>query len=211
MSSERIPEADGSMINSEYKPWENTEKRREKGLNIARHFSTPGVHPFDEIEWEKRPAKITDETGKTVFEQKDAEVPENWSQLATKVVVSKYFYGDINSGQRENSVKQLVHRVCRAIADRGGVMGVIFSRGFLGGSDVDAVIKHIRHIVDVGGEAAAALGSDFDGFVVPVRGLRDITGLPALREALSRAGLPARVVDGVMGDNALRMLEAARG
>ena len=119
MSSERIPETDGSMINSEYKPWENTEKMRNKGLKISQHFSTPGVHPFDEIEWEKRQAKITDETGKTIFEQKDAEVPENWSQLATKVVVSKYFYGDINSGQRENSVKQLVHRVCRAIADRG--------------------------------------------------------------------------------------------
>ncbi|MFZ9010607.1 MAG: vitamin B12-dependent ribonucleotide reductase [Anaerohalosphaeraceae bacterium] len=119
MSSERIPETDGSMINSEYKPWENTEKMRNKGLKISQHFSTPGIHPFDEIEWEKRQAKITDETGKTIFEQKNAEVPENWSQLATKVVVSKYFYGDINSGQRENSVKQLVHRVCRAIADRG--------------------------------------------------------------------------------------------
>lgn len=99
----------------------------------------------------------------------------------------------------------------RAIADRGGVIGVIFSRGFLGGSGIDAVVRHIRHIVDVGGEAVAALGSDFDGFVVPVRGLRDVTGLPALREALSRDGLPARVVDGVMGENALQMLETARG
>ncbi len=99
----------------------------------------------------------------------------------------------------------------RAIADHGGVIGVIFSRGFLGGSGIDAVVRHIRHIVDVGGESVAALGSDFDGFVVPVRGLRDITGLPALRETLSRAGLQARVVDGVMGDNALRMIEEARG
>ncbi len=49
MSSERIPETDGSMINSEYKPWENTEKMRNKGLNISQHFATPGVHPFDEI------------------------------------------------------------------------------------------------------------------------------------------------------------------
>ncbi|RKY12470.1 MAG: hypothetical protein DRP52_04645, partial [Planctomycetota bacterium] len=119
MSSERIPEANESMINSDYKPWENTQQAKGKGLKIAQRFSTPGVHPFDEIEWEKRQAKITDETGKAIFEQKDVEVPENWSQLATKVVVSKYFYGDINSGQRENSVKQLVHRVSRAIADRG--------------------------------------------------------------------------------------------
>jgi ribonucleoside-diphosphate reductase alpha chain len=90
-----------------------------KGLKIVPGFATPGVHPFDEIDWETRQAKIADETGKAVFEQNDVEVPANWSQLATKVVVSKYFYGDVHSGQRENSVKQLVHRVCRAIADRG--------------------------------------------------------------------------------------------
>ncbi|MHC4927457.1 MAG: vitamin B12-dependent ribonucleotide reductase, partial [Planctomycetota bacterium] len=90
-----------------------------KGLKIKPHFATPGVHPFDEIEWDQRQAKIADETGKAIFEQNDVEVPANWSQLATKVVVSKYFYGDITAGQRENSVKQLVHRVARAIADRG--------------------------------------------------------------------------------------------
>jgi ribonucleoside-diphosphate reductase alpha chain len=77
------------------------------------------VHPFEQIEWEARTAKITDENGKAIFEQKDVEVPSCWSPLATKVVVSKYFYGDVATGQRENSVKQLVHRVCRAIADRG--------------------------------------------------------------------------------------------
>ena len=119
MSEERIPKADENMINSDCKPWENRKKAEKKGLKIKQHFSTPGLHPFEEIEWEKRQAKIADETGKTIFEQKNAEVPENWSQLATKVVVSKYFYGDVHSGQRENSVKQLVHRVSRAIADRG--------------------------------------------------------------------------------------------
>ena len=66
-----------------------------------------------------RSAKITSDTGEAVFEQNNIEVPANWSQLATKVVASKYFYGDLDSGQRENSVKQLVHRVCRTIADRG--------------------------------------------------------------------------------------------
>jgi membrane dipeptidase len=91
----------------------------------------------------------------------------------------------------------------RAIADKGGVVGIMFSRHFLGGSDIDAVVKHIEHVVNVGGEACAALGSDFDGFIVPVRGLRDITGLPALAEALRSAGLSARVVDGIMGNNAL--------
>ena len=119
MADERIPDTEENMINSGYKPWEKPEKTEKKGLKIKQHFSTPGVHPFDEIEWENRQAKIADETGKTIFEQKNVEVPENWSQLATKVVVSKYFYGDVHSGQRENSVKQLVHRVSRAIADRG--------------------------------------------------------------------------------------------
>ena len=119
MSEERIPKTDGKNVNSEFKPWEKSRDMHKKGLKIAPNFATPGVHPFDELEWETRQAKIADETGKAIFEQNDVEVPANWSQLATKVVVSKYFYGDVESGQRENSVKQLVHRVCRTIADRG--------------------------------------------------------------------------------------------
>ncbi len=90
-----------------------------KGLPIEPHFSTPDVHPFEEIDWETRSAKISSDSGQAIFEQDDIEVPTSWSQLATKVVSSKYFYGDLEAGQRENSVKQLVHRVCRTIADRG--------------------------------------------------------------------------------------------
>jgi len=89
------------------------------GLKIEHFFSTPDVHPFEKLEWEKRSAKITGDDGKAIFEQDNIEVPTSWSQLATKVVSSKYFYGDAESGQRENSVKQLIHRVCKAIADRG--------------------------------------------------------------------------------------------
>ncbi len=89
------------------------------GLKMDYFFSTPGVHPFDQLKWEKRSAKITGDDGQVVFEQDNIEVPTSWSQLATKVVASKYFYGDIESGRREHSVKQLVHRVCKAIADRG--------------------------------------------------------------------------------------------
>lgn len=65
------------------------------GLRIECFFSTPGVHPFEQLEWESRSAKITDDTGRAVFEQDNIEVPVSWSQLATKVVASKYFYGDI--------------------------------------------------------------------------------------------------------------------
>ena len=119
MSDERIPKLDDLSINAGLKPWKSAQNMPKKGLKIQPTFSTPGTHPFDEFEWETRQAKIADETGKAVFEQNNCEVPAFWSQLATKVVVSKYFYGDVHSGQRENSVKQLVHRVCRAIADRG--------------------------------------------------------------------------------------------
>ncbi|RKY22939.1 MAG: vitamin B12-dependent ribonucleotide reductase [Planctomycetota bacterium] len=91
----------------------------QKGLKVEQFFSTAGVHPFDQLEWERRSAKITSDSGQAIFEQNDIEVPTSWSQLATKVVASKYFYGDIETGQRENSVKQLIHRVCKTIAERG--------------------------------------------------------------------------------------------
>jgi len=90
-----------------------------RGLKIEHFFSTEGVHPFEQLEWEKRSAKITSDNGHVVFEQDNIEVPTTWSQLATKVVASKYFYGDLETGQREHSLKQLVHRVCKTIADRG--------------------------------------------------------------------------------------------
>jgi ribonucleoside-diphosphate reductase alpha chain len=90
-----------------------------KGLSMDYFFSTPGVHPFEQLELENRSAKITSDTGEVIFEQHNIEVPACWSQLAAKVVASKYFYGDVETGQREHSVKQLVHRVCKTIADRG--------------------------------------------------------------------------------------------
>ncbi len=90
-----------------------------KKLGIERVFSQPHVRPFDEVEWERRTAEITDDTGKVIFRQTDVEVPRFWSQLATKVVCSKYFYGDPTKSEREYSVRQLIHRVTRTIADWG--------------------------------------------------------------------------------------------
>jgi ribonucleoside-diphosphate reductase alpha chain len=90
-----------------------------KGLKVEQFFSAAGVNPLDQLEWEIRSAKILDDNDQTIFEQQTIEVPTTWSQLATKVVASKYFYGDIESDQREHSVKQLVHRVCWTIAQRG--------------------------------------------------------------------------------------------
>src|SRR2546426_7043310 len=90
-----------------------------KGLKLERVFSAPEVKPFDQLEWDKRTAEITDDAGKVIFKQANVEVPKSWSVLATKVVVSKYFYGEQNTAERETSVRQLVHRVTRTIADWG--------------------------------------------------------------------------------------------
>jgi len=103
----------------ESQPEESAERTGCGGLKVEQFFSTPGIHPFEQLQWEIRSAKITSDTGEAIFEQDNIEVPSSWSQLATKVVASKYFYGDIETGKRENSVKQLIHRVCRTLADRG--------------------------------------------------------------------------------------------
>jgi len=90
-----------------------------KALRIERVFSDAKIKPFDQVEWEKRTAEITDDAGKVIFKQENVEVPKTWSQLATKVVVSKYFYGEQHTSERETSVRQLIHRISRTIADWG--------------------------------------------------------------------------------------------
>ena len=86
-----------------------------RGLTFERRWTRPGVHPYDEITWEIRTAAIGNESGKLVFEQKDVEVPAFWSQLATNVVVSKYFRGHLGTPERETSVRQLIDRVVQSI------------------------------------------------------------------------------------------------
>ncbi len=90
--------------------------RPAKGLTFERRWTAPGTHPYDEISWETRTAAIGNESGKLVFEQKDVEVPSFWSQLATNVVVSKYFRGHVGTPERETSVRQLIDRVVDTIA-----------------------------------------------------------------------------------------------
>ncbi|MCK4999673.1 MAG: hypothetical protein KAS23_09060, partial [Anaerohalosphaera sp.] len=119
MAEERIPGARKDAEGNNFQPWKDSKRSASKGLTVNQGFSTPGVHPFDELDWETRKAKIAGDNGEIIFEQENVEVPSTWSQLATKVVVSKYFYGDNDLGDREYSIKQLVHRVSRAIADRG--------------------------------------------------------------------------------------------
>src|SRR5258708_7046048 len=91
-----------------------------KGLKIDAEFCPENVaDPFDTTTWDIRSAAIKDENGKVMFEQTDAEIPAGWTQLATNVVVSKYFYGENGTPERERSVRQLIHRVTRTIADWG--------------------------------------------------------------------------------------------
>jgi ribonucleoside-diphosphate reductase alpha chain len=96
----------------------NTVRAVDGGLAIERRFTNPGVHPFDEIEWETRDALIGD-PAKPAFEQRDVEFPKTWSQNATNIVAQKYFRGPLGSPEREHSVKQMVGRVAGTIAAWG--------------------------------------------------------------------------------------------
>src|SRR5437899_5305201 len=93
------------------------------GLVMQRYATRAGVSPYDEVVSEKRLALIMGEDGRPVFEQRDVEFPQFWSQLATNVVASKYFRGPLASPQREHSVRQLLDRVVQTITawgQRGG-------------------------------------------------------------------------------------------
>src|SRR6201991_3136303 len=89
-----------------------------RGLSVERRFSTPDLHPFDQIEWEIRDALIGD-PAKPAFEQRGVEFPKSWSQNATNIVAQKYFRGKLGSPERESSVKQMIGRVAGTIADWG--------------------------------------------------------------------------------------------
>jgi ribonucleoside-diphosphate reductase alpha chain len=90
------------------------EPARRKGLSFERYFTAklpPGRTPYDECRWEIRTASIASDKGAVIFEQRDVEVPSDWSQTATNIVASKYFHGRLGSPERESSAAQLVHRV----------------------------------------------------------------------------------------------------
>ena len=94
------------------------EKIEGGGLTCERRHTSPGIHPFDELEWELRDAVIGDPAN-PVFEQLGVEFPKSWSQNATNIVAQKYFRGRIGTGERENSVKQMISRVAGTIAGWG--------------------------------------------------------------------------------------------
>ncbi|MDX6698805.1 MAG: ribonucleoside-diphosphate reductase alpha chain, partial [Solirubrobacteraceae bacterium] len=112
-----------------------------EGLRIPRRFTTPGVHPFDAVEWELRDARIG-QGDNVAFEQRDVEFPVTWSQNATNIVAQKYFRGQLNSPARERSVKQMVGRVAGTIAGWGRERGY-----FATDEDADAFEAELTHIL----------------------------------------------------------------
>ena len=116
--------------------------REERQLHFKRIFTKPGVHPFEQIKWEKRKAVITNEKGDVIFEQPDVEVPSAWSMLATNVVVSKYFRRSRDGKGRETSVKQLVGRVVDTISRWGQQGGY-----FVSPEEADAFEAELCHLL----------------------------------------------------------------
>ena len=112
------------------------------GIQVERKFTHEGVHPFDEVTWETRTAAIGNEKGETVFEQKDCEIPTFWSQMATNVVVSKYFRGKLGTPGRETSVKQMISRVADTIAKWGREGGYFATE-----TDAQAFQDELTHLL----------------------------------------------------------------
>lgn len=113
-----------------------------RGVRVRRYFTQPGVDPFDCVEWEIRKAVITGEKGEIVFEQDNVEIPKSWSQLATSVVVSKYFRGPLGSAERERSVRQLIGRVVKTLRSWGERQGY-----FATPADAEAFSAELTHLL----------------------------------------------------------------
>ncbi len=112
------------------------------GLHVERRFTREGAHPFDEVAWERRTASISNEKGEAVFEQADCEIPAFWSQMATNVVVSKYFRGPLGTPRREVSVRQMIGRVVETITTWGREGGY-----FATDADADAFSDELCHLI----------------------------------------------------------------
>jgi len=113
------------------------------GMTFNRYYTTPDVHPFDEIEYEYRTSKITEPDGTVIFEMNKVEVPATWSQLATDIVVSKYFRkAGVPETGHEVSVKQVVHRLANTIRVQGEGFGMFASK-----EDADTFEMELSHLL----------------------------------------------------------------
>ncbi len=130
-------------------PGADTTPRRGKGgfgpgpgIEVQRRFTRPGESPFEQVQWERRTAAITNERGEAVFAQTDVEVPRSWSQTATNIVAQKYFRGALGTPERENSVRQLIGRVAGTIARWGREGGY-----FRGETDAQAFEDELTYLL----------------------------------------------------------------
>ena len=90
------------------------------GIGIRRHFTEPGMHPYDMVEWERREARIQNyKDGTDAFFQPDVEFPVTWSQNSTNIVAQKYFRGTLGTDERETSLRQVIDRVADTITAWG--------------------------------------------------------------------------------------------
>src|SRR5918995_3257304 len=101
-----------------------TRASKSAGLAIERVFTTEGVHPYDEVSWERRDVVQTNwKTGEVVFEQKGVEFPDFWSVNASTIVTTKYFRGALGTPAREQSLRQLIDRVVKTYRKAGEDFG----------------------------------------------------------------------------------------
>jgi ribonucleoside-diphosphate reductase alpha chain len=118
-----MPELKTTPVETTTVPANAPAKKTASGLSFRRFFTKPGVSPYDELEWDLRLAQITDAKGAVIFEQKDVEVPKDWSMTATNIVASKYLHGKVGTPERETGVRQLVTRVAETIRNWGLAQG----------------------------------------------------------------------------------------
>lgn len=135
-----MPDRDTTSTESQHMTASKAPSRT--GIRVKRLFTKQGSHPFDEIDWEIRTASIQNEKGETIFEQRNVEVPSDWSMTATNIVASKYFHGKPGTPERETSVRQLVSRVADTIAQWGIEGGY-----FLTEADAEAFHDELTHIL----------------------------------------------------------------
>src|SRR6266516_785025 len=164
-------------------------KEDRKGVAFSRHFTAglePGKTPYDVVNWETRTAAIGNDKGAVIFEQRDVETPVDWSQTATNIVASKYFYGKMGTPERETSVAQLVHRVVDTIADWGKA-----DRYFQSDADAENFRSELAHLMltqkacfnspvwfNVGVAEARGYGWYYDETMQEVRKLEKATKRP---------------------------------
>src|SRR5437868_12496056 len=98
-------------------------EKKATGLTFKRFFTKVNQSAYEQVEWELRTASITDATGKSIFEQKNVEVPKDWSMTATNIVASKYLHGQIGTPERESGVRALISRVADTIYGWGKAQG----------------------------------------------------------------------------------------